>query len=126
LLDRVLNVGSVLLIQGEVLFLLLLELPDLIVELVQLFFQGLLVLLEGLELELEFVLFLLGVELELLVLFFRVLCILNAEEIGLLEVVEELDHLMGLLEVHFLIVHHLLQLLVLPSLHDLLEVPLKL
>jgi len=62
------------------------------------------VFLEGLVLHLQLVLLLLGLDLQLLVLLFGVLGVLDAEEVGFLQVVEEFNHLVWLPEVHLFVI----------------------
>ena len=66
------------------------------------------VFLEGLIFELELFLFFLGLDFEFLVLLLRVLGILDTEEVSLLQIVKELDHFMGLTEVHILVIEYVL------------------
>ena len=51
--------------------------------------------------------------------------VLDVEKVVFLEVVEKLNQLLGLLEVHLLIVNDLLDLFVLTTVHQLLKVPLE-
>ncbi len=65
--------------------------------------------LQGVILVPELILLLFRLYFELLIFLLRILRILYTEQVSLLQVVKELYHFMWLLEVHLLIVQHLLQ-----------------